>query len=57
MMHPHTSIFYDAQNIINEENEGQAANNGEFNLPELYSMQFNKKLYNNRLSNHYDNLG
>ena len=28
----------------------------EYNLPELYSMQMNKKIYNNRLSNNYDNL-
>jgi hypothetical protein len=31
--------------------------NEEFNLPELYSMKLNKKIYNTRLSNEYDNLG
>lgn len=33
------------------------ANNEALGLPELYSMQFNKKIYNTRLSNYQENLG
>lgn len=43
-----------------DEDGGKSANakkNEEFGLPELYSMQMNKKIFNNRLSNDYDNLG
>ena len=29
----------------------------ELALPELFSMQFNKKIYNTRLSNYAENLG
>ena len=59
LMHPHASIFYDPLEIdvLGDAEENKEENNENFNLPELYSMQFNKKLYNNRLSNHYDNLG
>lgn len=32
-------------------------NNEALGLPELYSMQFNKKIYNTRLSNYQENLG
>ena len=58
LMHPHASIFYDPleTDILGDDKEKKESNEN-FNLPELYSMQFNKKLYNNRLSNHYDNLG
>ena len=59
-MHPHASIFYDTQDVMTEElneNGEKKESNEDYNLPELYSMQFNKKIYNNRLSNHYDNLG
>jgi hypothetical protein len=59
MMHPHASIFYDPleNEILGDEKKEKDDNIENYNLPELYSMQFNKKLYNNRLSNHYDNLG
>jgi hypothetical protein len=29
----------------------------ELGLPELFSMQFNRKIYNTRLSNYAENLG
>ena len=29
----------------------------ELGLPELFSMQFNRKIYNTRLSNYSENLG
>ena len=58
-MHPHQSIFYDRQNVLDEDTDkdSAASKNEEFGLPEIYSMQMNKKIYNNRLSNDYDNLG
>ena len=39
-MHPHQSIFYDRQNILDEEDASNPmrSKNEEFNLPELYSM-------------------
>lgn len=46
--------------MLDEENIAMGklkSNNEDYNLPELFSMQLNKKIYNNRLSNHYDNLG
>ena len=59
LMHPHASIFYEPLEVavLGDEQKEKEENNDNYNLPELYSMQFNKKLYNNRLSNHYDNLG
>jgi len=59
-MHPHQSIFYDKQTDIDEDrqnNPGKYKTNAEFNLPELFSMKMNKKIYNNRLSNEPENLG
>lgn len=31
--------------------------NEEYALPEIYSMQLNKKIFNNRLQNKFENLG
>ena len=59
-MHPHQSVFYDRQNLLDEEDEdngGKVQKNEEFGLPTLYSMQFNKKIFNNRLQNDPENLG
>ena len=45
--------------LIDEEikNNPTFQKNEEFGLPELYSMQFNKKIFNTRLTNYQDNLG
>jgi hypothetical protein len=59
-MHPHQSIFFDRQNVIDEElsnNPNLKKKNTENGMPELYSMQFKKKIFNNRLSNNPENLG
>jgi hypothetical protein len=58
-MHPHQSIFYDRQNILDEDDEDLKlkAEIEKFQLPELYSMKFNRKIFNNRLSNEFENLG
>lgn len=58
-MHPHQSIFYDRQNVLDEEEDAvkKRLNNEALGLPELYSMQFNKKIFNTRLSNYQENLG
>ena len=47
-LHPHQSIFYDRQNVLDEESDPvkKRKNNEALGLPELYSMQFNKKIYN-----------
>jgi len=59
-LHPHQSIFYDQQKILDEIDTDpvkKRKNNEALGLPELYSMQFNKKIYNTRLSNYQENLG
>lgn len=57
-MHPHQSIFYDRKNIFEEETKNSIQRqNEEQGLPQLYSMQFKQKIFNNRLSNHPENLG
>lgn len=58
-MHPHQSIFYDTQDILDEEAARDPAKKRleDMQLPELSSMQLDKKLYNSRLCNDFDNLG
>ena len=60
-MHPHQSIFYERQNILDEDamndKDINQKDNERFQLPELYSMKFNRKIFNNRLSNQFENLG
>ena len=59
-MHPHQSIFYDRQNLLDEEaedNGGKKVSNESLGLPTLYSMQFKQKIFNNRLQNDPENLG
>lgn len=57
-MHPHQSIFYDRQNIFDDqEMNAERKNQIEYNLPELSSMQMKKKIFNTRLSNNFENLG
>jgi len=62
-MHPHQSIFYERQNVLDEgllsedPVKTQKSNNEEFNLPELFSMQMNRKIQNTRLQNKPENLG
>jgi hypothetical protein len=58
-MHPHQSIFYDTQETIDEEIKVNPEKKRlqEFGLPEVYSMQLDKKIYNSRLCNDFDNLG
>jgi len=58
-MHPHQSIFFERQNILDEDDEELKvkAEIEKFQLPEIYSMKFNRKIFNNRLSNEFENLG
>lgn len=58
-MHPHQSIFYDSQEVLDEEiaNNPEKKHLEEYGLPQLYSMKLEKKIYNSRLCNDFDNLG
>ena len=48
------ALDYDRQKVLDEEDDPakKRKNNEALGLPELYSMQFNKKIFNTRLSNY-----
>ena len=58
-MHPHQSIFYDTQETLDREDEQfpEKKKNRDFGLPELYSRQLDKKIYNSRLCNNFEDIG